>query len=466
MVQAATLINSGTIIGGAGGFGQNTMLETGQGGGGVLIVDALVIDSGRIAGGPAGQGPAGYAVSFLTSGTLELATGAVIAGEVEGDAGFADVLEFSGSGSFGSGFTDMTDISFATGAAWTVAGDAANLAGGQQISGFAAGSFIVLDDFTNDAAPGFSGGTLALTDTVSNAALAMTFATALTGDLLVKAGGGNTTLSLVPVTSGITLAAGDDEVVLTGGTATKLTVDAGAAVTVADGGQLTSATVKGVLQVLSGGAATDLSVATNAILTVSGGGVENTTIAASGGAYFTGGVASNTTLAGGYMELSAGAQISGTFDFKGKGGILQVEEAPLPMVVISGFAAGDQIILDDTAFAGGKVKVTANGELTISEGGKSYELDIAGAKKGSKDYVFSNHTLTEKSTAMAFMRPVASAVPATTVLPESLAAGGFQAMAAPTMSPINAATSAYGGFVFEPLQVPNGGIQTMVTLQN
>jgi hypothetical protein len=34
------------------------------------------------------------------------------------------------------------------------------------------------------------------------------------------------------------------------------------------------------------------------------------------------------------------------------------------------------------------------------------------------------------------------------------------------MSPINAATSAYGGFVFEPLQVPNGGIQTMVTLQN
>jgi hypothetical protein len=466
VVQSATLLNAGTITGGAGSFGEGSTQYTGQGGDGVVISNGVVIDAGTIAAGAPGQGPAGYAVTFQAAGTLALLTGARIIGEVMGNAADADVLEFAGAGTqagIGTQFIGIDDISFVSGADWTIAGNAAGLTSAQQISGFAAGDAIVLDGFTNTGMPALAGGVLTLDDAGSNAE--MTFATPLSGDLLITDGGGNTTLAMLAVTSGVTLAAGVDEIVLAGGTASKLTVDLGSELTVADGGKLTSVAVQGVVSVASGGIATDVSVAKGGDLAVTGGKADNITIAAGGAAYFNGGVASNTTLTGGLMELLDDAKLSGTFGFKGSGGVLLIEQKQLPTLVISGFAAGDAIYLADAA-ASGKVKVTADGELTISAGGKSYKLDIAGAKKGSTDYVFSDHTLTEKPAKMAFARPVASAAPAPAALPELVAAGGFQAMAAPTMSPISAAVSAYGGLIFEPLQVPNGGIQTMVTLQN
>ena len=465
VVQAATLLNNGTITGGAGSFGEGSTQYTGQGGDGVVISNGVVIDAGTIAAGAPGQGPAGYAVTFQAAGTLALLTGARIIGEVMGNAADADVLEFAGAGTqagIGTQFIDIDDISFVSGADWTIAGNAAGLTTAQQISGFAAGDAIVLDGFTSTGMPALAGGVLTLDDAGSNAA--MTFATPLSGDLLITDGGGNTTIAMAAVTSGVTLGATVDEIVLPGGTASKLTVDLGSELTVADGGKLASVAVQGVVSVLSGGTATDVSVAKGGDLEVTAGKADDITIAAGGAAYFNGGVASNTTLTGGLIELLDGAKLSGKFDFKGSGGVLLIEQTQLPTLVISGFAAGDAIYLADAA-ASGKVKVTADGELTISAGGKSYKLDIAGAKKGSTDYVFSDHTLTEKPAKMAFARPVASAAPAPAALPELVAAGGFQAMAAPTMSPISAATSAYGGFMFEPLQVPNGGIQTMVTLQ-
>jgi autotransporter passenger strand-loop-strand repeat protein len=310
--------------------------------------------------------------------------------------------------------------------------------------------------------PALAGGVLTLDDAGSNAE--MTFATPLSGDLLVTDGGGNTTLAMLAVTSGVTLAAGVDEIVLAGGTASKLTVDLGSELTVADGGKLTSVAVQGVVSVLSGGTATDVSVAKGGDLAVTGGKADDITIAAGGAAYFTGGVASNTTLTGGLIELLDDAKLSGTFGFKGSGGVLLIEQTQLPTLVISGFAAGDAIYLADAA-ASGKVKVTANGELTISAGGKSYKLDIAGAKKGSHDFVFANHTLTEKSTKMAFARPVASAAPPAAALPQLTTAGGFQATQAPIYGPVSASSASPGWLACEPLRVPNGGIETLVTLQ-
>jgi hypothetical protein len=87
---------------------------------------------------------------------------------------------------------------------------------------------------------------------------------------------------------------------------------------------------------------------------------------------------------------------------------------------ISGFTSADKIKIVDAAAASGTVKVNANGKVTIKAGGETYVLDIAGAKKGSKDFKFSDLTLTEKSTGaatMKFLTPAAEPM-TTAVAPE------------------------------------------------
>jgi hypothetical protein len=129
---------------------------------------------------------------------------------------------------------------------------------------------------------------------------------------------------------------------------------------------------------------------------------------------------------------------------------------------ITGFTSADKIKIEDAAAASGTVKVNANGKVTIKAGGETYVLDIAGAKKGSKDFKFSNDTLSEKSTGAAtmnFIAPPAAAEPtATAALPE------FHNESVP-VSQLNVSRPASLGWT--PLDLKSidyGGVMAAVTL--
>lgn len=159
-----TLVNSGTISGErAIGWYGTTLLNSGtiEGVTGISAAAGSIVNNGLIAG-------TSDAVYFLGAGNLTnagtidgtidiasndvgitVAQGAVFSGPVidrDGDgmlelaAGPAAALDMGGS------FSGFDQISFASGATWTLAGSAAELASGQTISGFAVGDTIVLEN--------------------------------------------------------------------------------------------------------------------------------------------------------------------------------------------------------------------------------------------------------------------------------------------------------------------------------
>ena len=146
--SGATLSNGGVIAGGQGGtndvdLGLNRI--TG-GGAGVVINGGVLIDRGTISGGAGGLqqgrvGHAGDAVDFTGSaGTLVVQQGAVFNGNVVANSSVADVLEVTDGvqlTGIGSQFLNFSGISFASGAAATVAGNTGGLANGEIITGFA-----------------------------------------------------------------------------------------------------------------------------------------------------------------------------------------------------------------------------------------------------------------------------------------------------------------------------------------
>jgi len=128
---------------------------------------------------------------------------------------------------------------------------------------------------------------------------------------------------------------------------------------------------------------------------------------------------------------------------------------------ITGFTSADKIKIEDAAAASGTVKVNANGKVTIKAGGETYVLDIAGAKKGSKDFKFSNDTLSEKSTGAAAMNfiapPAAAEAKAVVALPELEQAAASNRIAA-------AGTFHAGWTPLDLKTLDYGGVMTTVTL--
>ena len=105
-----------------------------------------------------------------------------------------------------------------------------------------------------------------------------------------------------------------------------------------------------------------------------------------------GGIASNSTIAGGgILELAgpttsyAAGIASGSIQFTGSGGQLYAGSANLPLAVISGFAAGDVIDIDDLGYAAGDSATAGTaGTVTISVGDTDYDLNIAGANANTQ----------------------------------------------------------------------------------
>ena len=105
-------------------------------------------------------------MAFSGAGTLVVENGGEFIGNVVADASYSDVLELAGTSStaltgIGAQFSNFNEISFASGAAWTIAGSTIGLASGAEIDGFAAGDVIVVDGFS-ETGVGFTGAGLDL----------------------------------------------------------------------------------------------------------------------------------------------------------------------------------------------------------------------------------------------------------------------------------------------------------------
>jgi autotransporter passenger strand-loop-strand repeat protein len=128
------------------------------------------------------------------------------------------------------------------------------------------------------------------------------------------------------------------------------------------------------------------------------------------------GIASNTVISGGTLDVvNAGAE-AGAVYFEGTGGAFIIGASTMPTTVISGFAVGDQIELAGVTYsAGAKAQVKTAGVVTITDGGATYSLNIAGAAVGEKFSFASGSILTETASAglapaqMRFLTPPASA---------------------------------------------------------
>jgi autotransporter passenger strand-loop-strand repeat protein len=127
---------------------------------------------------------------------------------------------------------------------------------------------------------------------------------------------------------------------------------------------------------------------------VANGGTEFVTGTASGSTVSAGGVIQNAgnlvspVIAGGILEDEIGT-ITGTINFTGSGGTLTFYAPSPPTNTISGFAAGDEIILKGLTYVSGATAAVATaGVVTINNGGQLYKLHIAGTTVGEAGFAF------------------------------------------------------------------------------
>lgn len=205
--------NTTSIIGGAGGAGgyndiAGVLSRTGVGGAGgtgLYLDGGTLLNAGTIDGGAGGigavNGAAGEAIVFGgVASTLIAAAGAVFAGTVAANATVADVLELSGTSGvaltgLGTSFTGFNEISFAAGAARTISGDATGLASGQTISGFTGTDALLLTGFSATSASFVSGTGLELSNGTTTDTLNL-LGSFTTADFTVSSAGNTTEIAL------------------------------------------------------------------------------------------------------------------------------------------------------------------------------------------------------------------------------------------------------------------------------
>ena len=204
--------------------------------------------------------------------------------------------------------------------------------------------------------------------------------------------------------------------------------------------------------VTSGGASYDTEIS-GGKETVSSGGVAISTTVFNGGSEIvsSGGVTSRTTMEGGKVEIAKGGKAAGLVTFSGGDGELVIDARAMPGATISGFAATDRIVLSAIHYStSDSVSVNAPNIVTVSAGGKTYNLHIAGATVGETDFSFGPGSILTRDAATqpSFLRPAASAPPEANVLDEK--AVMTAATAPPASAAGGAVTSASVGPAWQP----------------
>jgi autotransporter passenger strand-loop-strand repeat protein len=118
---------------------------------------------------------------------------------------------------------------------------------------------------------------------------------------------------------------------------------------------------------------------------------------------YSGAIAAKTTIAGGELEVQTGGKITSGVTFTTvTGGELKLDSSIMPTATITGFIAGDTIDLAGIVYNKyDTVTVGTAGIVSVVTPGKTYNLDIAGATVGEKDFVFAAGSLLTKKAAAA-----------------------------------------------------------------
>jgi hypothetical protein len=178
-LDQGTVTNTGQISGGRDGIGVAAGTIDNQGlisgaTDGVYVAGGELINEGTISGGL-------YAVYAQQSLDLTLSAGAVFDGQVVDASGHGHLIladQAAGRGAdrldMGGSFSGFSNITFAGKPDWTLGGTAAELAGGQTISGFADGDTIDLEGFAATSRSFISGTGLVLHEGVLSETLGIT----------------------------------------------------------------------------------------------------------------------------------------------------------------------------------------------------------------------------------------------------------------------------------------------------
>lgn len=148
-----------------------------------------------------------------------------------------------------------------------------------------------------------------------------------------------------------------------------------------------------------------------------------------------GGITSRTTIEGGRLEIEKGGKAAGLVTFSGTDGKLIIDAIAMPTATISGFAATDSIVLSAIPYAtSDSVTVNAENIVTISAGGKTYNLHIAGATIGETDFSFGPGSILTRAapTQPSFLRPPAAETPAENILAQTPVLTSASLIPAPT----------------------------------
>jgi len=447
----AKLINSGHITGGAGGVSGESR-DGGAGGYGVSIINATLRNHGVIAGGAGGVGvkyggrggigvsedsnrhaahlynagkiyggAGGYGVVYGGLGQDGLVMSgkhdtAINVGSIYGGAGgsVASTGSFSGEGGAG-----VVVFSYATldnkgkifGGAGDYGGNGVALNGGSMINtGFIKGG----ENLSTN--PGFSGdpgaGVQLIASIVINDGMIKGGAGAYHSGVGIQGGAGVDEEYGATMTNFGTIHGG------AGGTSDGTGGNGGAGVILDGGTFINAGTVSAANGGLGGVANGDIGDAVQFTSRVG-------TLVVESGAVFNGKVVADAAVAD-VLEFSGTSttRFSGIgIKYTGFNNIDFADGAQWTIAgnttafaggqTITGFVAGDAIVLTNAAAGSGTVTVATAGTVSIHAGGTTYELDIAGATVGETGFTFSKYTLTESTPpAMAFLAPAETTAPA------------------------------------------------------
>jgi hypothetical protein len=410
------LNNTGTITGGNDAYGgagayverPGTVVNSGTIAGGdkasglVFTDGGVVINSGLIERGAVSAYASPVAVRFENhAGTLVVEPGARFIGKVEAVGG--STLELSGFGAnvtgVGTQFNGFDNIIFNAGAQATVEGNVYGLASGQRIFGFSTDDEIILSPHPATGAA-LTGTGIELISSAGNVSLDLV-RSGTANFVVINSSSGS---SIIAPPANVTLHANYIELAGRGGTALDSIIDTGGSATIYAGGTVTA-----------------------------------------------------PTISGGVLSIAGGAVISGTIDFAGAGGTLELGGTVAPANVISGFAAGDTIQLTSLPYkAGATASVSSPGHVVIHDGAATVNLNIAGTTLGESLVFGPGSVLTVGTAQMGFLAPE-------TVMARENWLGGSVAVEAPAVPPLFVSSSVHFSSVPDlVVMVHKGGVQSFM----